>query len=100
SPGPTLLWLFGEVGIMQKGPVLAEPFQDCERLALRATARANQISANLPLQAMSEGASRSFYRRTTALGDAGRYYLLALDCPGQAVAIGSAGLAVILRFAQ
>src|SRR4051795_11201206 len=51
-------------------------------------------------QAMSEGALRSFYRRTTALGDSGRYYLLAADCPGQAVAIGSAGLAVILRFAQ
>ena len=51
-------------------------------------------------QAMSEGALRSFYRRTAALGDASRYYLLAADCPGQAVAIGNAGLAVILTFAQ
>jgi hypothetical protein len=34
------------------------------------------ISANLPLQAMSEGALRSFYRRTAALGDTGRIIYL------------------------
>ena len=33
-------------------------------------------------------------------GMPGRYYRLALDCPGQVVSIASAGLAVILRFAQ
>jgi len=29
-----------------------------------------------------------------------RYYRRALDCPGQVISIGSAGLDVILRFAQ
>ena len=85
---------------MQKSPVLAGPFRDCERLALEGN-RPRELDIRKPAsQAMGEGALRSFYRRTAALGDAGRYYLLAADCPGQAVAIGSAGLAVILRFAQ
>ena len=85
---------------MQKSPVLAGPFQDCEGLALEGD-RPRELDIRKPAsQAMGEGALRSFYRRTSALGDAGLYYLLALDCPGQTVAIGSAGLAVILRFAQ
>ena len=55
---------------MQKGPVLAGPFQDCERLALEVD-RPRELAIRKPAsQAMGEGALRSFYRRTAALGDA------------------------------
>ena len=55
---------------MQKNPVLAGPFQDCERLALEGD-RPRELDIRKPAsQAMGEGALRSFYRRTAALGDA------------------------------
>jgi hypothetical protein len=54
---------------MQKSPVLARPFQDCERLALEGD-RPRQLDIRKPAtQAIGEGALRSFYRRTAALGD-------------------------------
>jgi hypothetical protein len=55
---------------MQKSPVLAGPFQDCQRLALKGD-RPRELAIRKPTsQAMGEGALRSFYRRTAALGDA------------------------------
>ena len=55
---------------MQKSPVLAGPFRDCERLALEGD-RPRELAIRKPAsQAMGEGALRSFYRRTAALGDA------------------------------
>jgi hypothetical protein len=48
---------------MQKSPVLAGPFQDCERLALEGDRRAKlDIRRPVYSQAMIEGALRSFYR--------------------------------------
>ena len=55
---------------MQKSPVLAGPFRDCERLALEGD-RPRELDIRKPAsQAIGEGALRSFYRRTAALGDA------------------------------
>ncbi len=55
---------------MQKSSVLAGPLRDCERLALEGD-RPRELDIRKPAsQAMGEGALRSFYRRTAALGDA------------------------------
>ena len=55
---------------MQKSPVLVGPFRDCKRLALEGD-RPRELDIRKPAsQAIGEGALRSFYRRTAALGDA------------------------------
>ncbi len=84
---------------MQKSPVLAGLFQDWERLALEGD-RPRELDIRKPA---SQGAKAHCAHSTDAplhWEMPGRYYRLALDCPGQVVSIGSAGLAVILRFAQ
>ena len=48
---------------------MAGLFQDCERLALEGD-RPRELDIRKPASQGDEGALRSFYRRTAALGDA------------------------------
>jgi hypothetical protein len=66
-----------------------------ERSALRRLAGLIGVLTGSPLKLLRHSADA---HRTWGMPS--RYYRRALDCPGQVISIGSAGLDVILRFAQ